>query len=248
MVLSALGLLASCYYTGVKRVDYVPGPSDPAAEEIIRRMAQVYAECRTYEDTGSVKTVFIEDDRRRTVIKPFSTAYVRPDRFRFEFLDRQGEEEWDRYIVHSDPTGTRTWWDVRPGVENEEDLSLAIAGATGVSSGSAGEIATLLLPGAIWGCPVTALKGWKLLEERECDGGTCYRVEGGRQGEHPRVLWIGKNDLLLRKIEERTEFKDFRTEEVMAFSPVVNGEIDPRKLEFNPPAAGSTASPPSPPL
>ena len=54
------------------------------AKQIVKRMAEEYAKCKSYQDLGVVKTVFILPDLKRTVEKPFTTAFVRPDRFRFE--------------------------------------------------------------------------------------------------------------------------------------------------------------------
>ena len=49
------------------------------AKQILDRMAKTYAECKSYHDSGLVKTVFIQAAGKRTVEKPFTTAFVRPD-------------------------------------------------------------------------------------------------------------------------------------------------------------------------
>ncbi len=57
----------------------------PTAAQILARMDKVYANCKSYRDTGVVKIVFAETDgSHHTVKRPFATAFVRPDRFRFE--------------------------------------------------------------------------------------------------------------------------------------------------------------------
>src|SRR5262245_40637691 len=56
-----------------------------SAEEILERMATTYAKCKTYQDSGCVTTTFFYADRQHTHKKPFSTAFVRPGQFRFEF-------------------------------------------------------------------------------------------------------------------------------------------------------------------
>jgi len=76
--------------------DQTPAPS---AEEIVGKALSAYASCKSYADAGRVQIIFLTKLGRRTEIKPFSTAFVRPDAFRFEFQSRRGEEEWNRYIV-----------------------------------------------------------------------------------------------------------------------------------------------------
>jgi hypothetical protein len=57
-------------------------------QEILDKMVAVYASCSSYVDKGQVKTTFFENSGPRTTKRPFSTAFVRPSRFRFEFEDR----------------------------------------------------------------------------------------------------------------------------------------------------------------
>jgi hypothetical protein len=80
-------------------------------EQILEAMAEVYATCSTYRDAGRVTTRFYSADRHRprTSVRPFTTAFRRPDRFRFEYRERyQIEDEWDRYIVWADGSAVRT--------------------------------------------------------------------------------------------------------------------------------------------
>ncbi|MGH7731561.1 MAG: hypothetical protein ACRENJ_09980 [Candidatus Eiseniibacteriota bacterium] len=46
-------------------------------------MAKAYGECTSYYDSGVVRLVFVTADGNFTEEKPFTTAFVRPDRFRF---------------------------------------------------------------------------------------------------------------------------------------------------------------------
>ena len=55
------------------------------ANEVLDRMAKAYAGCSSYRDPRVVTSVFVNSQRQRTVEKPLLTAFVRPDRFRFEF-------------------------------------------------------------------------------------------------------------------------------------------------------------------
>src|SRR5947209_15674711 len=110
-------------------------------DEILGAMAEVYATCPTYRDSGQVVTHFFDpgsDRPKRTSVRPFETAFVRPDRFRFEYRNRYKDDgPWYRHIVWAKGGDVRMWWDVRTGVEYPDSLGMAIAAATGVSGGSA---------------------------------------------------------------------------------------------------------------
>jgi hypothetical protein len=151
-----------------------------APEQILAAMAEVYATCASYRDAGRVVTRFVTTDRPRTSIKPFTTAFVRPDRFRFEYRDRfgDGEGEWDRYIVWAGGGVVRSWWSIQPDAEEPESLALALAAATGVSGGSAHTVPALLLPDVVGGRRLTALGGLVSLGDADLGEVACYRLRG----------------------------------------------------------------------
>ena len=84
-----------------------PKPADLSAKQIVERMAKAYTDCKSYRDSGIVKTLFVEKSGNRTVEKPFTTAFVRHDRFRFEY-----KEKWlsatGRCALSSRPTPRRS--------------------------------------------------------------------------------------------------------------------------------------------
>ncbi len=69
------------------------------ANEIIKTDEKSYVTANSYSDSGVVKIVFINSDRRRTVKKPFTTAFIRPDRFRFEYREKALINREFRFIV-----------------------------------------------------------------------------------------------------------------------------------------------------
>lgn len=61
-------LLLSAKVQGQSKANQKP---ELTAEKIIHKMAETYAKCKSYQDTGIVKTVFIHTDgKRRTIEKP----------------------------------------------------------------------------------------------------------------------------------------------------------------------------------
>src|SRR5215217_1470988 len=128
-----------------------------SAEKIMEQMASAYASCHSYVDEGEVRTVFQEQGGRRTQVKPFSTAFVRPSDFRFEYKDRRGEEEWNRYIIWRGPESVKTWWTVRPSVESSPDLFSALGRAAGVSALASVTVPALLMPESARGSRIKSL-------------------------------------------------------------------------------------------
>jgi hypothetical protein len=232
-------------------------------EQILAALAQMYAGCVSYRDHGQVVTRFIHLDDRpgHTTVKTFSTAFVRPHCFRFEYRD-----EYGRYLICASGELVRAWWDVTPGVEQEESLGMALAGATGVSGGSAYTVPALLLPTQVGGASLADLVRLTCLTslgDEVLDGVTCYRLQGRspqrvvdpaeeerereehlrvtgwpleRSSEDPLTLWIDRGTFLLRRIEEHTRFETFRTEQITTYEPVVGIPISEEELRFDPPA------------
>ena len=59
-----------------------------SATDIMQRLAEAYKSCKSYQDSGTVTTVFHhKDGKQNTSLKPFTTAFVRPDGFRFRRRD-----------------------------------------------------------------------------------------------------------------------------------------------------------------
>jgi hypothetical protein len=241
---------------------------DMPATEIIRRMAETYKNCKSYQDSGTVTTIFHhKDGKEHTSSRPFTTAFVRPDRFRFEFKSSFDGHKWYRYIVWARGKDVRTWWDIHSESEQltvTDSLALGLGGATGVSGGSAHTIPALLLPEQIPGSRLTKLVELKRLDDADLMGIACYRVQGkkrdfkitaaerdhlqqkiqkisGRipeEAQHgPTVVWIDKATSLVRRIEEKVQFESFRTESTTEYNPLLDTPIGEKQLEFGKPEA-----------
>src|ERR1700709_667768 len=140
--LSILGLVLFLF----AGVAYASQDKPLSARQILDQMISAYASCSSYMDEGEVRTVFLEKNGPRTVTKPFSTAFVRPSDLRFEYKERRGEEEWDRYLIAGSADAVKSWWSLDPGVKNPENLTAALVEAAGVSNGSSVTIPSLLMP------------------------------------------------------------------------------------------------------
>lgn len=229
-----LSCLAVVGVTSVVKADE-PRRDAFTAKEILDKVAKTYAELKTYRDSGEVTQVFMmEGQENRIVVKPFKTAFVRPERFRFEYSDASPNGQENVYIICRAAGETQSYWDVLGGIKKEESLRMAIASATGVSSGSAYNVPTLLLNAEFKAGSIVNSKDLKRIEDDKLDGVDCYRIESTTP-QGLRIFWIEQKTFLLRVVEGRSVFANFRVEETTRYKPVVDGPIDDKLLEFNPP-------------
>lgn len=233
------------------------------AAELLRASAAVYAGCRTYRDRGRVVTRFRDARGRRSFAteRPFATAFVRPDRFRFEFRGRShpSRSPWTRYLVHADAGRVRTWWGVRPGVEEPETLSLGLAGATGVSGGSAHTVPALLLPDQIEVNTLARLTDLGRVPGGRVGSGCCHRLVGRPpptvwtdedrdwfranswptpppSEDGPVTVWLDAGTLLVRRIEESSRSARGSNTTVTDYAPRIDRPVAEADLRFDPPA------------
>ena len=228
VVLGSLSLGTWAAQAEAQEVPRLTGP------EVLAKTVERYAKARTYRDTGVVRIVYFETLGKRTEERPFKTAFVRPDAFRFEYVETTFAGGKRRYVVWQGGRDVRTWWDVRPGVESVSSLDMALSGATGVSGGSAHTVPRLLLPETVLGRSLGEMKDVKRLGDAPCGEGTCARLSGV-YAETRRTVWVDLKSSLLRRIEFETVFPDFRTEETTTYEPVVDGEVPAELLAFGMP-------------
>lgn len=242
-VCSALILLP----TGVRGQAKENPKSGLTPEMIIAKMVKTYASCKSYQDNGTVKTVFVQANGERIIEKPFTTAFVRPDQFRFEYKVKVDSyiKEKPCYIVWRKGGEVLIWFYVRSDViEKKKSFSSAIAGATGVSSGSAHTIPALLMT-EVGGSRLSVIKETKMLKDGTFDNTKCFRIQAkftssrdnGKVVRKPTVIWIDKNTFLVRRIDEETVFTkaNFRTKSTTRYYPSLNDSIPNKMLEFDPP-------------
>jgi len=161
---------------------------------------------------------------------PFTTAFVRPARFRYEIRRRRGEEEFDRCLAWRNGEDVRGWWDVKPGVVLGSPSSL-LATATVVSGFTAARVPALFLP-ELPETHVTHLADVQRMEDEELAGATCFVVQGHWSGGTPITLWIDRRSFLLRQ----TLTEDFGRQMRTTYEPELDLEIPEAELVFDPPS------------
>lgn len=196
-------------------------PASPA--RLLRDSATAYATASSYVDHGEQITVF--DGGKFTERRTFTTAFVRPSAFRFEY--REDGSAATAYIIWSDGTNARTQWYLNGGrVQPVSSLELAIAGATGVSGGTAYFVPSLL--GLVHGTPSLIDPRYEGTES--IDGHPCWKVSGSTRGG-TMTYWIdGASHLVRRMFEKKTitgrDGKPFDVETTTTYQPTAGADVD----------------------
>lgn len=195
-------------------------PPDLDLPNLLSRVATRYASARSYRDTGEHTTVFIDGPKpwqRRTTRKPFRTAFVRPDRFFFEYADATigPDSEWQRGYAWqaSESSQAWTWSTIGSKREGPWPLSKALGALAGVSGRTSWRVARLL--GAI-GETEAIPRDAALVGFDEFEGARCAVLEGeGRGGQHGR-FWIDTSEFVLRRLDARQAFGEDTHRELTA--------------------------------
>jgi len=212
-----------------------PEKKELTAREILDRVAKAYADCDTYRDTGEVSITFFQETGDRLDIRPFRTAFVRDDRrFRFQYTATDPSNVTSRYLIWRGGDEMKTWWDIDPGVKTPESLALAIAGATGVSGGSAHTVPSLLLPKEVGSFKFLGLAKPKRLGDDKLEDIDCYRIEG-IFGKADSTFWIDKKTSMILKIISKQQTQTLNTEIITTYKPVIGEKVPEADLVFDPP-------------
>ena len=205
--LTALFILLTC------NVVVMSQAQTPTAQEIVKKMAERYATLSSYQDCGVVETVTEGPLARRGTDVAFKTHFTRPNKLRFEWLEYSSVPSVEKNAVWSDGTKAFSFYSWDPeSVKTKEDLSMAVAGATGVSRSSAHTVPALLTE-EIGGFSLTELAKLTLKKREVFEGEDCYVVQGFHPNGEAWQLWISTKDFLLRKFRSPSLEDEF-TEEI----------------------------------
>ena len=171
-----------------------------SARELLQKVVSRYRSLDGYADTGYV----LDLSKPQSSTTSFETALRRPGEFRFRFSSPH--PYWPmRHLISQSQVGLEdgkpyTWsrhYSGEPEFENEESLEMAIAGATGISRGSAFTIWSLLFD-ADGSDLFSNLARPRFRQFSRIDGVKCHRVTATHHNLHRVDIYIGVDDLLLR--------------------------------------------------
>jgi hypothetical protein len=209
-----------------------------AAQALMRQMIRTYATCKSYADEGVVTSVFANAGGTKTYERPFTTRFVRPARFRFEYRATTPTGESPQGIVWGDGTSVREWsWYMTSSSERQgADLFGALAGLAGTSTGASVRIPALLLPKEDHALRIANLKELEVLGEETIDGVPCTKLRGLQpHDDSTLLLWIDNGQKLLRKVFEPRQIGVTRVETTTTYKPRVDVEVPSDELTFHPP-------------
>lgn len=209
--------------------DDKPLSESPTASQILERLAKAYASCKTYRDSGTVKTAFHDSTGNWSTEKRFRTAFARPDRFRFEYQETTSKVE-DRYVIWCHGKEIQTWWSISPGIDKPDSLGSAIGAAIGVSGGSSHTIPALLLPTHVKGWKLSDLKEAKRVADEALGKSACFKVQG-KSPIRTMTVWIDKESSLTRRID----YKGQDTTTTVSIEPVLDEPVNEKLLAFDVP-------------
>ncbi|WP_068412183.1 RNA polymerase sigma factor [Planctomyces sp. SH-PL62] len=243
--LAIIGVGATALSSGIaQELVVAAGRDEPKVLEadtpgrLLAEVQKTYAGAKSYEDEGESTAVFTSPSGKRTVKKPFSTRFLRPNLFYFEFSQRtgDGDGEMDRFVVWSDaaPESSKHWWTLRPKVQ-EETLQMALGGASGISGGTSTLIPSLLMPEAVPTYPLRVLKDPRFAGEEVVDESSCRKVEGKNLSGDVETYWIDRSTSLVRKLVTKMQFPGATVETTTTFRPRLDVEIPRERFEFKPP-------------
>jgi len=210
-----------------------PSPGDPDARAIFDRVQKTYAEARTYQDEGVVQITYtLSDGTALSTTKVFSTAFTRPERFRYMCQgDRRQRSE--RYVIWRDGAEIGHWSSRRPVFKSDDSFNDAVTFAVrpAVADPASYTVASLLVPAEVRGYGVDTTTELKRLDDEALDGDPCFRIEG-ETDDVDRILWIAQSSHLIRRIEERSHTSTTEIERITTYHPVLDAAVKEANLEL----------------
>ena len=235
-----------------------PKIADLTPTEILDRMKETYANCKTYQDTGSVTSTF---PAGQEIKKPFWTAFIRPDQFRYEFQDSFEGDNW-RFIIAQNKSMIENWIPIRiPPYDKMTSLKdgLELIGHLTKNNNVSTIVPWMLRIEGDAQNPFIRLSKLKRLNDSTVESVECFSIEGSSDFDHPsksttqgkrnikveaskdsvkQKIWIDKTSFLLIRIEENhtsdsTELPSYKS--TITYKPTINAEVPEEKLKFDPP-------------
>lgn len=213
---------------------------EKSAKEILEKVEKTYSTCKSYRDTGTIKSVSGKSGRALTD-RYFNTAFIRPDRFRFEFGEVPNRLKFPNDIVWRNGEQFRFTRGIQgvfaeAGVE-KPDMKLALAFAGTTSPFISGGIPALLFPKEIDELPplITRLEYAKRIDDDKIGKRECFRIKGTGtflDQPVPVLLWINKDNFLIRRINLTTKLEKTWTESTIDYDPEIDAKIPEEALEF----------------
>jgi outer membrane lipoprotein-sorting protein len=224
--------------------------SDLIADQIILRMTKVYSSAKTYQETGSVslvkdintfkgkawEDVLLTEDIEKVENVTFSFQYQRPSRLRFEWSDEQSKVKRPS-VVWSNGESAYSWrtsYDENKDVfiwDKESSLKWAIDEETRGSM-SVADILYNALNGSKEFYSFSEMKQARIVREELIGGHPCFVIIGYISRD-PWVLWIDKENFVLRRYRMQIATGSFDESVRTGFMPATLGEVNHDNIQVD---------------
>jgi outer membrane lipoprotein-sorting protein len=206
--------------------------SEPqTADDVLKKMFEVYRECRSYRDTGVMKSAIRAPVAGNEKTENFTTCFKRPDRYRFTkswMLDGKEEEQ----VIWRSGAEFQIRWNTRPNLKPADSLETAIGLGHPQS-----EITAAMLMADVKHSLAGDTVGHKLAGDDAIDGRACWQIDALTTKQQPAKFWIDKQSFLLRQFRHSRKAGEVLDERTITWQPEINVEIPDSALQLDPPAA-----------
>lgn len=210
---------------------------DQAAIDALAKMAEVYAQLSSYQDTGKTVQVFTpraEGATPRETVTRFQTRYARPNNFYLALLkpgENGSEELTAAYWTTQGPSVTESYQASSKALAKDtmmEALPRDVTVAKVVPRLLIKEIA----PGHRK--PINRMETPTLEPEATVDGHPCIVIKGYWEGMNC-IVWIDSETSLLRQLQTTLGTQGGTDVTTLTFTPEANPEIPADAFVFSPP-------------
>ncbi len=218
-------------------------------EQILTKMLSEYATCNSYSDEGIVEDFIITKERTWTERRPFTTSFVRPSQFYFDYTEQINQTDtWNKYCVWEDQKGLHRWWSLDPTIKPYSNLGLALP--VSISRLAAYNIPFLLRADLKRRSHrFQRISDFHIAGEEIVDGRSTYKLVGidwypqMNDQLQPVTIWVDKQNSLLLKIHQKLQLQNsktgeaFEVETTTTYKPQINIEISPDRFKVTIPVA-----------
>lgn len=161
--------------------------------EILNKVKSEYLSLKAYSDIGFVQSSYESIN--------FKTQFVKPNLFTFIWSSKLATTPpvIHNFAIWSDGKEVYSYYSYEKKIETEENLNMAIAGATGVSLGAIHKVSAVLDLAS--GFKITKISKPVLIGEKVVEKELCYYIKGKHtKYETTYDLFFSKSTFMIRKI------------------------------------------------
>ena len=177
--------------------------AEPAADELLKKVAQKYQTMKTYRADGTIRMDADSAGRKLQIETSFTMLLKKPNLYLISW--KQTGIVPQSGTVWSDGTQPYLYMAATNAYGKMESDEMALAGATGISGGAAFTIPSMFLPVFTKPAELSRLKDPQIKESEAVEGDDCYVIAGSSPLSAKETFWISKESHLIRKYQRSLE-------------------------------------------